>query len=279
MDQLEDVFDLDEAAVKFRRTMATLCDIVSGVASAIVVIACLDNFYDELKKTLTRPIVDRIQNDPPPISLDGLCDLETVRSLIGERLKLLYGSADISFEPNQPTYPLPDVLIQKLAGLRPRDVLGEVHRYRERCIQKGKMAKYPFENVDSVIPELEAGIAALEQAWSDFHSTFVVTVPVDEAELALVLAVAIRSCSEELTTGHNFVAKADERMVVIESNGIDQSRAHDLVGVCNKAPQGGALARQIDEVVKRAGERTPVIVRSTEFPTNSKAAVSSSLVS
>ena len=29
VDQLEDIFDLDEAAVKFRRAMATLCDLVS----------------------------------------------------------------------------------------------------------------------------------------------------------------------------------------------------------------------------------------------------------
>ena len=57
VDQLEDVFDLDEAAIKFRRAMATLCDIVSRLPSAIVVIACLDNFYDQVKRLLTRPIV------------------------------------------------------------------------------------------------------------------------------------------------------------------------------------------------------------------------------
>ena len=74
VDQLEDVFDLDEAAIKFRRAMATLCDIVSRLPSAIVVIACLDNFYDELKKLLTRPIVDRVENDPPPVGLQSPCD-------------------------------------------------------------------------------------------------------------------------------------------------------------------------------------------------------------
>ena len=46
-----------------------------------------------------------------------------------------------------------------------------------------------------------------------------------------------------------------------------------LVGVCNKSPQGGRLSRQIEEVVKQAGEHTPVIVRSTEFPSSPKAAV------
>ena len=90
VDQLEDVFDLDEAAIKFRRAMATLCDIVSRLPSAIVVIACLDNFYDQLKKLLTRPIVDRVENDPPPVELGGLCNLDEVENLIGQRLKFLY---------------------------------------------------------------------------------------------------------------------------------------------------------------------------------------------
>ena len=90
VDQLEDVFDLEEAAVKFRRAMATLCDIVSRLPSAIVVIACLDNFYDELKKMLTRPIVDRVENDPPPVDLDGLNAIrDEVERLIGQRLKFL----------------------------------------------------------------------------------------------------------------------------------------------------------------------------------------------
>ena len=50
-----------------------------------------------------------------------------------------------------------------------------------------------------------------------------------------------------------------------------------LVGVCNKGAQGGALGRQIEEVEQRAGEHTPVIVRSTAFPSSPKAAVSQQL--
>ena len=55
VDQLEDIFDMDDAPVKFRRSLATLCDLVSRLPSAIVVISCLDDYYDELKKMLTRP--------------------------------------------------------------------------------------------------------------------------------------------------------------------------------------------------------------------------------
>ena len=98
VDQLEDVFDLEEAAIKFRRAMATLCDIVSRIPSAIVVIACLDNFYDELKKLLTRPIVDRVENDPPPVGLQSPCNREEVERLISQRLTFLYKSMDAAYE-------------------------------------------------------------------------------------------------------------------------------------------------------------------------------------
>jgi chloramphenicol 3-O-phosphotransferase len=273
VDQLEDVFDLDEAAIKFRRAMATLCDIISRLPSAIVVIACLDNFYDQLKKLLTRPIVDRVENDPPPVDLAGLCNPDEVKNLIGRRLKFLYKSAGVSFQPDRATYPLPDILVSQLAGLRPRDVLGLVQQYRERCIEKGKMAEYPFEGVSGVDPGLEEAIIPLEQAWNEFRSTFATVVPIDEVELATLLAASIRSCSDEVKAGQHFEAETDGRMVEVECQSANHSVARSLVGICNKAPQGGALGRQIDEVIKRAGEHRPVIVRSTDFPGNPKAAV------
>jgi energy-coupling factor transporter ATP-binding protein EcfA2 len=277
VDQLEDVFDLDEAAIKFRRAMATLCDIISRLPSAIVVVACLDNFYDQLRKLLTRPIVDRVENDPPPVALEGLCDRHEVENLIGQRLKFLYESTGVYFQPDQSTYPLPEILVRKLAGLRPRDVLGEVHRYRERCVEKGKMADYPFEGGDTVARDQVAEIIPIEQAWNDFRSTFMAAVPVDESELATLVAIAIRSCSDEIEAGRRFEARAIGRMVEVECHAAGHAAARSLVGVCNKAPQGGALGRQIDEVIERSGEYRPVIVRSTDFPSNPKAAVARQL--
>ena len=90
VDQLEDVFDLDEAALKFRKAMAVLCDVVSRLPSAVVVISCLENFYDELKSLLTRSTKDRVENDPRPVSLQTPCDLDEVRALIGRRLRHLF---------------------------------------------------------------------------------------------------------------------------------------------------------------------------------------------
>jgi energy-coupling factor transporter ATP-binding protein EcfA2 len=274
VDQLEDVFDLDEAPIKFRRAMATLCDIVSRLPSAIVVIACLDDFYQKLKEFLTRSIADRVENDPAPVGLKAPSERDEVEGLIGQRLKFLYESLDIPFQRDQPTYPLPPALVRKMVGQRARDVLGEVHRYRERCIERGKMAEYPIEGIGPVDQRSrEAEIILLEQAWNEFRSTFSPVVPVDEMELTSVLAEAIRSCSDEMESGEHFEADAAGRMAEIECHAVDQSVERILVGVCNKSPQGGWLGRQIEEVVKQAGEHTPVIVRSTDYPSNPKAAV------
>ena len=69
VDQLEDMVDIGDAPVRFRRVLATLCDIVSRLPSAIVVISCLDNFFEEVKRHLTQPISRRVTAGPGPIDL------------------------------------------------------------------------------------------------------------------------------------------------------------------------------------------------------------------
>ncbi len=292
VDQLEDVFDLDDAAVKFRRAMAMLCDIVSRLRSAVVVIACLEDYYKKLKELLTRPIKDRVESDPPPVDLKTPCDREQVEQLIAHRLKFLCESLEVPFRADQPTFPLPDAMIGKLVGLRARDVLGAVHTYRERCVEKGKMAEYPSDGSDAApgvaLPAaegsppdgrgLEPKVIAIEQAWNDIRSTSPIVVPTDEGELAAILAKAIGACAAELDSGDRFEATADVgRFVSVERHAGDQAVERMLVGICNKGAQGGGLGRQIDEVVQRAGAQTPVIVRSTTFPGAPKSAVSQQL--
>jgi energy-coupling factor transporter ATP-binding protein EcfA2 len=274
VDQLEEVFDLDEAPLKFRRAIATLCDLVSRLPSAIVVIACLDDFYKELKKMLTRPIVDRVENDPSPIDLRPQCDRNDVERLIAQRLKFLFESLGLTFDADQPTYPLPSILIQKLVGLRARDVLSEVQVYRERCIEKGKMTDYPPKGEERNNLVAMPTIIPLEQAWNEFRSMITPLVPIEELELTSILTEAIQSCSDELETGEYFEVENDGRLTFVQRHTVDQSVQRILIGICNKRAQGGALLKQIEEVVEQAGGYTPVIVRSTDFPSNPQAIVS-----
>ena len=59
----------------------------------------------------------------------------------------------------------------------------------------------------------------------------------------------------------------------VEVHAADDTVTRILAGVCNRSPQGGWLGKQIEELMQRAGEHTPVAVRSTAYPTNPKAAV------
>jgi hypothetical protein len=257
--------------------LATLCDVTSRLPSAIVVISCLENFFDEVKRHLTQPISRRVTAGPGPVELPAACDRDQVVALIGRRLESLYRSAGVRFHPDEPTHPLPDALVRRLVGLGARDVLDEVRRYRERCIAKGKMVEYPPEGgTEAAGPsrELDRKIVAVEQAWNEARSSAAIVVPSDEAELAAILAEAIGSCTGELgAVGGHFEAEADGRFVQAEHHGVGGAVGRFLVGVCNKGPQAGALSRQIDEIVQRSGGITPVVVRSTAFPASAKAAV------
>ncbi|MGC8642530.1 MAG: hypothetical protein ACP5XB_21960 [Isosphaeraceae bacterium] len=277
VDQLEDVFDLEEAAIKFRKAMATLCDVVSRLPSAIVVISCLENFYDELKRLLTRPVKDRVENDPRPVSLHTPCSRDEVERLIGLRLKHLFASRGAAFHEEEPTFPLPEELVRALVGLRARDVLLECQLYRDRCIEEGKMARYPFEDDGDGqrVLETERAISAIEQAWNDFRATFSPIIPSDEAELAEILSRAIRACADELPAEQGYRAKAEGRFILIEPPGSLDGGVRSLAAICNKAPQGGWLSGQVKELLKQAGEQSAVAVavRSMDFPSNPRTAI------
>ena len=50
VDQLEDIYNLDDAAGRFRRAMATLCDLASRIPNAVIVVSCLEDFYKTLSE-------------------------------------------------------------------------------------------------------------------------------------------------------------------------------------------------------------------------------------
>ena len=270
VDQLEDMFDMENAPVRFRRSLATLGDIVSRLPSCIVVISCLQDYYERLKDILTKPIQDRVQGSRGPITLRSLRETDEVVQIITERLKYLYQSANVPYQADEPTYPLPEALIRRLAGMRTRDVLNACQDYRDRCVAQGRLLAYPFDDG----PKSQAPPDyIIEQAWNEHRATVSPVVPTEETELARVLCSAVGGCTGELETGHEISAETNGRFVPVEIHDRDNGVERILIGVCNKAAQGGWLGKQIEELKKRAGELTVVVARSTAYPITSKAAV------
>ena len=235
-----------------------------------MVISCLQDYYAKLKEYLAKTTQDRIQNSRGPINLKAPRESLEIVQMIAERLKFLYQSANLPLNEDDPTYPLPPALVRQLAGMRTRDVLNACQVYRDRCVAEGRLVPFPFDGGIKPPPSFDPTI---EQAWNEHHTTVSPVVPTEETELARVLCGAIGACSGELETGHEFMAEADGRFVPVEIHDRDDSVERLLIGVCNKRAQGGGLGRQIEDLVKCAGEHTVVVVRSTAYPSNPKTVV------
>jgi energy-coupling factor transporter ATP-binding protein EcfA2 len=272
VDQLEDIYDPNDAGNPFRRAMQTLCDLADRVPSSLIVISCLHDFWQEMHSQLTRSMLDRISLDPAPITLQSLRTAEEARLITERRLEYLYEHEDAPFDVAEPTYPFPHEGFEALAGMRARDVLNECRRYRERAIREGQLPEH-FPLVDEVTRLGEGRVTTpqappasdLDQLWNDFRSGYGGSPPDDDSELAVLLSWALRACSDEVDTGHRFEAGTLGEAIHVE---ISPGDGKLLVALCNNKANGGALARQIEQVRKETRGRTPVVVRTSAFPNN-----------
>ena len=100
-------------------------------------------------------------------------------------------------------------------------------------------------------------------------------VPTDDEALAALLAGAIRACSEEVETGHWFEAEADGAVRSPSSATPPTTRSTGSWSAsATGRPRGGGSASRSTRSRSGRARHTPVLVRSTEFPSNPNAAVS-----
>ena len=271
VDQIEGFNDFeDKQELHFRRAMTTLCALADRVPSAIIVISCLHNFWHGLSNKLTQSLRDRIENSPRFIKLEALRTAEEARLIAERRLEHLYEVKDAPFDPAEPTYPFPHEGFEALAGLRARDVLDTCRVWRERAIQEGVLpAHFPLNGGAPAAPVAaeEPKTVALDQEWNDFRVANSQPPPEKDADLAELLAWALRHSVEELETGHRLEVQTEGGIIHV---GIAPGEHQLRVTFCNLGHQRGALARQIEQARKEARGKTPVVVRTSSFPTSPK---------
>lgn len=271
VDQLEDIYDPNDAGNPFRRAMQTVCDLADRVPSSLVVISCLKDFWKAMHSQLTRPMLDRITLDPAPIQLDSLRTAEEARLIAEKRLEYLYEQEDAPFEPAEPTYPFPHEGFEALAGMRARDVLNECRRYRELAIREQGLPEH-FPLVDLPVntggkegPQVSTQVSQLDPLWNDFRTAYKGSPPDDDSELAVLLSWALGVSTDEVDSGHRFEAKTLGEAIQVDLLPGDE-KLH--VTLCNSKPNGGALARQIEHARKGLKGHIPVVVRTSVFPNN-----------
>lgn len=269
IDQLEDMANQSAPAERFRKVVDAITAFTDTIPNAVVVLACLEDYFKENVEKLIKAKHDRLTRDPEPIRLLSNRTLEEIRTMTARRLAHLYDTAEVPIDPSNELYPFRDAHLAPLNGHRTRDALDFLRRHHQRCIAAGQWEEPEGVSIVPLLPTPAEN--DLDASWNDFHSAFPATVPDDEEELARVLAGAIRAATAELPDGFHFgCLSTDRRYLEVETHKPDNTIDKRLVAVCD-AKSGAPLVKQIAELEKRAGEIPVAIVRTTDFPKTGKA--------
>ncbi|WP_121970641.1 helicase HerA-like domain-containing protein [Leptolyngbya sp. BC1307] len=267
LDQLEDIREMESAEQRFRRAMQTIVTIAE-IPNVVVVISCLDDFYSSLKQYLPKPHLDRLELDPAPVTLKAQRTADDIQLIIERRLQHLYDSADTDISDNQdPLYPFPSETVDKLAGLPTRRVLDWCLQKREESISTGQPPKLHGD----IVPDPPLEPTELSQLWND-HLAGTFTLPESDRDLLNLLSASIPQCAQELG-GNNYRFTVSEEGNYLKTDiqlGQNTLKESLLIGLCQKSSAGGALLRQIKVFEQAAADYIPVIIRTTEFPSNPK---------
>src|SRR5262249_1524014 len=107
----------------------------------------------------------------------------------------------------------------------------------------------------------------LDPLWNDFRTAYKGSPPDDDSELAVLLSWALGVSTDEVDSGHRFEARTLGEAIQVDLLPGDE-KLH--VTLCNSKPNGGALARQIEQARKGMKGHIPVVVRTSAFPNNPK---------
>jgi hypothetical protein len=270
IDQLEDMANQSAPVERFLKVVDAITAFTDTIPNAVVVLACLEDYFKTNVERLTKAKHDRLVRDPEPLRLLGNRTLEEIRTMTARRLAYLYDTAEVEVDPMNELYPFRDEHLAPLNGKRTRDALDSLRQHHQGCITASRWNE-PQWSI-SPLPPPPRPENELDEIWNDFHSTFPATVPDGQEELAGVLADAIRAATAELPGGFHFgCAPPEGRYLEVETHKADNSIDKLLVAVCNANTRGTGFANQISELAKRAGEITVAIVRTTDFPKSGKA--------
>jgi len=272
IDQLEDMANQSAPVERFLKVVDAITGLTDNIPSAIVVLACLEDYFKTNTEKLIKAKQDRLIRDPEPIRLSGNRTFDEIRAITALRLAYIYDTADVPIDSGDALYPFRDHHLTPLNNLRARDALDYLRRHHQHCISLGRWEE-PEEALEKPLPYANTPVENdLDALWNNFHSSSQVNVPDDEEELVRVLANAIRSSTTELPEGFHFgCSEPDGRYLEVETHKPDNSVDKRLVAVCNAKTNGPAFGKQITATEKRAGEIPVAIVRTTDFPKSGKA--------
>lgn len=287
LDQLEDIYELNEPVqTRFLSAMRVVRELTDAVPSLVVVISCLEDFYAQLKPSLTASLLDRIEKNPEPAKLTGIRTAAEVEKIIVRRLEHLFEDSGTDIVPTEPLFPFVFDLPVKLQGARTRTVLDLCRAARERSQRDGQRPVVantdvgrPEGTLGQVTPGGSEGLV-LEQLWNDHYTTYSEPLPEREAEMSGLLVWALTQAANELPgNGWTVKASGDGGQLATQLENYSGVLSRSLVTLCNQKAQGGALGNAVDAARERAKnqDRRCVIVRTTSFPESPRTVIARKL--
>ncbi|MEO1146748.1 MAG: AAA family ATPase [Cyanobacteria bacterium J06638_22] len=267
LDQLEDIHSMDAAGQRFRRAVQAVVTLAE-IPNVVVVLSCLESFYDILKKDLPRSHLDRLELDPTPVSLKAQRAADEVRQIIARRLQCLYERTETPINESEPLYPFPEQATESLTNRTTRDVLDWCRCQREVSIATNQPPSIDTGSSENGSPPPQ--ISELSQFWND-HLAESFELPESDRDLLTLMGESIERCGQELGNGYRFTTEADGDYLTANLHSEPDTQSFSLLLIlCQKSSKGGALSRQIRALEQKAKDQIPVALRTTEFPSNPK---------
>ena len=274
IDQVEDLRSFADAESRFNNAISALIQIANTVPTAIIIVSCLDDFYDEARAYISQSSIDRIEQ-AGPVPLPGARSAAEAKLIVNRRLERAFEAENLEGMPNGSQL-FGAGFFDELAGLSTRKLLEHA---RERWLQLlGDTGRGPqaAETNESIMESPD--VVSIRRRWESALQTDAPEIPVDERQLLEVLTNALKLTAEELDG-----AVSIDIAIVPPTEDLfaaDITVRHTLSGqaqrgrlfVCNRSNQGGGLKKQIEKVVESGATMPAILVRGSEFPPEGKTA-------
>ena len=299
IDQVEDLRFFPDFQERFQKAVRDLIQIANRLPSAIVVISVLGDFYEKVRGALAQSYIDRIEKSGP-VQLIETRSAEEARLIIEHRLRHA-AAKGADFGGVDPMSHFGQDFFAELSGLSTRRLLEHAQAH---CRDGGRAVASEAQDTTgflSVLVEALGGafkspvaqdvssdsVASLAAAaagvdfremWERFSVDCQVDMPNDDGLIA-VLQSALQLAHDEWQGA--IEVQISPLAVADDLPAIDMTLKHrsglatdNRIFLCNRPVQGGAFKRQLDRALGAMGTRTCFMLRSSDYPPNSKSQAS-----
>lgn len=289
IDQVEDLRFFPDSDDRFQKAVRDLIQIANRVPTALIIISCLGDFYDQVRGVLAQSYIDRIEKAGPVALLESRT-ADEARLILSARVKQHAIARGVDPAAADLTKLFGADFVAELGGLSTRRLLEDAQaRLKNRAVDDEAPTIEPEEAdgagfISTLAAALGFGLGGgagsqpatasqidFRASWERFASLSEAEMPSDDQELLGVLTSALELARAEWGGAVTLsVRRADlgddlpaADVTVTHVSGIMQKTR---VFICNRPTQGGGLKRQLDKVLAGLSSASAVMLRASDYP-------------